>query len=118
MKNQLAQINLGPLRGKGPLGLENLQPGEAKPIFNQALSMVIGVMTVVAFIWFTFQFLLGAIGILASGGDKSKLETARNKLSTSIIGLIVVVSAIFLIQLLGSILGIDILDPTSILPAI
>ncbi len=118
MKNQLAQINLGPLRGKGPLGLENVQPGEAKPIFNQALSMIIGVMTAIAFIWFTFQFLFGAISILTSGGDKGKLESARNKLTTSIIGLIVVVAAIFLIQLVGSILGIQILDPTSILPAI
>lgn len=120
MKNQIAQIKLSPeggFRGFGRLGLEDGDASAAGSIFNQVISTAIGVMTVVAFVWFTFQFMLGAIGILTSGGDKGKLETARNKISTSIIGLIVVIAAIFIIQLVGDILGIEnILDPTSIIP--
>lgn len=117
MKSLLAGgINVAPpggFRGFGPLGLEGLDPQiDAPRIFNQLFSTVIGVMTVIAFIWFTIQFILGAIGIMTSGGDKAALESAKKKLTTGIIGLVVVIAAIFLINLIGYILGVElILNP-------
>ena len=112
MENLIAQIKLFPeggFRGIGPLGLEGQAAERSVPIFNQVLSTIIGVMTVVAFVWFTFQFILAAIGILTSGGDKGKLETARNKITTSIIGLVLVIAAIFIIELIGNLIGVSIL---------
>ncbi len=105
--NQLAQIPLGPtggFKGFGALGLEGGQ--NAADVFNKFLSTTLGVMTVVAFIWFLIQFFIGVIGIISSGGDKGKLEQAKAKITSSLIGLVVVVAAIFVIGVVADILGI------------
>ncbi|HWA52310.1 MAG TPA: hypothetical protein VG895_04605 [Patescibacteria group bacterium] len=115
MKNLIADIPLGPgFQGVGPLGTG--QASDAGTTFNSALSKVIGVMTVVAFIWFTFQMVIGAIRILASGGDKGAVEAARKQITTGIIGVVIVVAAIFIVSLLGTILGLhNILNPICII---
>lgn len=74
------------------------------------VSTAIGVMTIIAFIWFVIQFFIAAVQIIGSGGDKNALANARGKLSTSVIGLVVVIGAIFFIELIGFILGLDILS--------
>ena len=51
-------------------------------------------------------FLLGAFTWITSGGDKTKVEEARNKISTAIIGLIVLAATIALFNLVASFLGI------------
>ncbi len=113
MNNQLlAQINLAPpggFRGRGPLGLNGVDPRESFNILNNTISTTIAILTIVAFIWFTIQFFLGAVGIITAGGDKAKVEGARNKITTGLIGIVVVIAATFIIQLVGTILGIDIL---------
>lgn len=102
-------VQLGPLEGIGILG------GESWPLTNEItaistfvniLSNIIGVMTIIAVIWFTFVLFTGAIGWLASGGDKTKLQNAQKQITTGIIGLILVLSATFLIDLIGSLIGI------------
>ncbi len=118
MKDLIAQINIGPLRGLGPLGLETDPTGEtASSRFSSFLSGAIGLITIIAAIWFTFNFLIGAIGVITASGDKAKVESARNRITTGIIGLVVVVAGIFIIQLLGSLIGLGdiILSPTDII---
>ncbi len=114
MMKLLADIPLGPqLIGPGPLGTSG---ANAPTQFNSTLSKIIGVLTVVAFIWFTFQVILGAIGIVSSGGDKAGVEKARKQITTGIVGVVMVVAAIFIVSLIGQILGIkDILNPTCII---
>lgn len=110
MNNFLAQgeVQLGPIRGLGPLGLEGSASGSDAPsLFNQFISSAIGIMTIVAAMWFIFVFISGAISILTSGGDKAKVESARSKITYGIIGLAVTVAAIFTIELLGNFLGIE-----------
>lgn len=123
MKNLIAQIKLAPeggFRGLGPLGLEGRTGEEAPGIFTSFLSGVIGIMTVVAAIWFTFNFIIGAIQIISAGGDKGKVEAARQRITTGIIGLVVVIAAVFVIQLMGSLIGLGdiILNPVLILQRI
>lgn len=107
-----AQLNVGPEGGftlPGPLGSIGTNPGGAGVVLEDVISTVIGVLTIIAFIWFVIQFFIAAIQIISSGGDKAALSAARGKLTTSIIGVVVVISAIFIIELVGSILGISIL---------
>ncbi len=116
MKKLIADINLAPeggFQGPGPLG----NPGNNAPaLFTQTLSKIIGVLTVVIFIWFTFQFIFGAIRIVMSGGDKAAVEAARKQITTGIVGLVIVVAAIFIIGLIGTLFGItNILNPTCII---
>lgn len=102
MKNSLAQADFGTLEGFGPLG----NPGnDGVGIFSNFLSSAVGLMTIIAVIWFVFTFFIGAIGIISAGSDKQALESSRKKISTGIIGLVVTIAAVFIIDLLGYLLG-------------
>ena len=98
--------------GFGKLGLEGGSAENAPSIFNSFISGVIGVLTIVAGLWFIFVFITGAISMISSGGDKGALESARKKIFNALIGLAVVVASIFVVELVGKLLGIDlILNP-------
>lgn len=114
---KLTQTDIGdPLRGIGPLGLEERSASEAPAIFNKFISGTIGLMTVVAIIWFVFLLITGAYGLMTAGGDKAQLEAARKKIFTGIVGFVVVIAAVFIVDLVGKIIGIDnILNPAELL---
>ncbi len=119
--NKLAQIQIGPIRGFGNLGLEGQTTGEiAGSRFSGFLSGAIGLMTVIAAIWFIFNFISGAIAIISAGGDKGKIESARSRITTGIVGIVVVIASLFIIQLLGSLIGLGdiILNPAAIIERI
>lgn len=122
MKLAQSEIKLSPdegFKGIGPLGLEGKDPSQAGGIFNSLISTIIGVMTIIAFIWFTILFIIGGLGIMTAGGDKQKLEDGRNKIVMGITGVIVVIAGVFIIDLIGSLLGItDILNPGELLERI
>jgi hypothetical protein len=115
MEKYISQIPAAPEGGfrlPGTLG----QPGQYSGAtatgdrLASVISTIVGVMTAIAFIWFVFLLFSGAIQYLFSGGDKSAVEAAVGKIRTALIGLVVVISAIFFIQLLSTILGIPILN--------
>jgi len=115
MNNLLAQLKFAPEGGFRGLGTGPLtNPGTSGSpftVFAKFLSTIIGVMTVVAVIWAVFSLITGAIAIISSAGDKQALESAKKKITTGIIGLIVVLLALTIIQLVGFVLGIqDILN--------
>ena len=88
MKNLQAQIPVYPpgekLEGEGPLGLEGKLSSEGILIFQKIISSAIGVITIIATIWFIVQFITGAVGIISSGGDKAKYEEARSKITNGL----------------------------------
>ncbi len=115
------QIPLAPPGGvRGPGTNSLATPGTNAPsVFAVFISSVIGLMTLIAGIWFAFNTITGAIGILSSGGDKGKLESSRQRIVTGIIGIGVVVAAIFIVDLAGNFLGFPrILDPAGVFPGL
>ena len=107
-----AVIDLGPLRGLGKLGLETGTTQGAPGVFNSFLSSVIGLLTIIASVWFIFLFIMGAIGYMTAGGDKGQIENARKKMVNGIVGLVIVIAGIFVVNLVGYIFGLQyILDP-------
>jgi len=122
MKNLIAQkqIDLGEsLEGIGPLGLEDKEVWEGGLIFNEFISSAIGLMTIIATIWLTFLIIAGAYGIMSAGGDKAQLEAARKRLTSGVVGFIVVIMAVFIIRFIGSLLGLeDILNPAYLIDVI
>ncbi len=54
---------------------------------SKLIPAVMGAIFVVGVVIFVFTFLLGAIEWISSGGDKGKVEGAKQKLTNSIIGL-------------------------------
>ncbi len=101
------EIGLGAIRGLGPLG-NFFDPFS---LLNKVISTIIGIFTVCAGIWFIFQFIIGAFSWLTAGSDKMALENAKKRILNAIIGLVVVISSIFIIDLVGTLLGLKILSP-------
>lgn len=105
---------LGSFKGLGPLGSPT--EGTATTLFASVLSSVIGFMTIIGALWFLFQVIISGYNWLSAGGDKQKIAEAQSKLTNAIIGLIVVVAAIFVVRLVTDLLGIpDVLDPAGII---
>ena len=108
---------LGTLKGLGPLGFEGetITKEGAFTLFNNTISIIIGLLTVIAGIWFLFQVIIAGFQWLSSSGDKASIENARNKLTHSVIGLVIVVMAFAIISIIGNLLGIEFLKPTEVL---
>jgi len=96
--------NIGsPITGFGPLG----NPGDSGPtLLSQLISGTIGLLTVVAFVWFLFTLMAGALGIITAGGDKGALEGARKKITMGAVGILVVVAGMFIMDFVANLLGI------------
>ena len=119
----LAQVPLGTIGGEegfGPFGGLGSEPdvGTAVGYFTQIISNIIGVITIIAGIWFVFMFIMGGFSFLTAGGDSKKMGEATAKITTALIGLIVVVSAYAIISLIGALLGFDILNPQDIISSL
>ncbi len=108
MKTIFAQ-DLGRIGEGGGLGpFANVSDGtEGLTNISRLISSIIGFMTISAFIWFIFQFLIGGFNWITSGGDKAKLQSARDRITHSIIGLIIVVISVAILSLVGQFFGID-----------
>lgn len=76
---------------------------------DAAGSIIGNVLTIIllaAVILALFFLIWGGIRWITSGGDKAKVETARNTIVAAIIGLIVAFVAFFVVQLLLNIFGL------------
>lgn len=75
------------------------------------ISNIIGFMTAIGSVFFVIYFVLGAFEWITSGGDKGKVEKARNRMMNGAIGLVILVASYAIIGLLGSFIGLDLLNP-------
>lgn len=84
--------------------------------FTSGLTAVVGIITLIAGLYFVFLLIAGGIEWMSSGGDKGKLATARSRMFSGAIGLAIVVAAIFIAEILGGLVGLpNILDPAGTL---
>lgn len=103
---QLYDPNTGSLKGFGALGLDNPRnPLEAPVIFSTFISSVIGLISLIAIIWFIINLLTGAISVLTSAGDKNALENAKKKITNSLIGLLITFFSLFVVNFVGWLIG-------------
>lgn len=102
--------NLGTFNGIGWLG--NITSFTSSfDLFERMLSNIIGVLTIIAGLWFIFMLFSGAISWLGAGNDKQAVQSAQKKITNAAIGLLIVVLAYTLIGIIGTFLGLPILSP-------
>lgn len=70
-------------------------------LINSALRFVLVIAALLVFMYLIW----GGIEWITSGGDKGKTESARNKITAAVIGLIVVAAAYAILQLALTFLG-------------
>ena len=107
----------------GNLSGENvgIDDGSGDPVSTLAalLSTVIGLLTVLGAIYFMFNIIIGAIGIISSGGDKNAFQEAQKKITIGAIGFVVLIAGMFILGFIATILGLpDILDLGAMIEAI
>lgn len=79
------------------------------------LSNFIGFLTTLAGLLFLVYFIFAALTWITSGGDKGKVEGARNQMTQAALGLIIVIAAYGITGVVGRVLGLDILNPLKLL---
>ncbi len=75
--------------------------------FGALINSVLSIVMVIALLLVLLYLVLGGIEWITSGGDKGKTESARNKITAAIIGIIILAAAYALTQLVAWILGFD-----------
>jgi len=70
------------------------------------VSNLINLILVIAFVAFLFLLLLGGIQWITSGGDKELLAKAKGKLTSAIVGIIIVISAWAILSLVRNFFGL------------
>lgn len=97
------------------------QPGSdtsssgATGAIEKLISNTLVVLTVVAGLAFTLYFLLGGLNWITAGGDKGKIDKAKGMMTNGAIGLIVIAVSYAITYIVGKALGIDILNPGTII---
>lgn len=86
------------------LGSFGNQTGES--FLSKLLPALISAMLVVGVVVFLFVFLSGAIAWITSGGDKGKLEGAKQTLSNALIGLTLLLGFYAIVSLIECFFGI------------
>ncbi len=83
---------------------------------NNIISVFIELAFVVAVIFCLYTVIMGGINIITSEGDKKKFQSGRDKIMFAIIGLIVVFISIFLVNVIGTFFGINLIGKQPITP--
>lgn len=107
---QAAEIDTGEgIKGVGPFG--TVSESTVQTQFGNILSTVVTTLSVVGGLAFVIYFTLGGLKWLTAGGDKTKVSEAQAQMTQGVIGLVALVAGLFVVGIVGGILGIDILNP-------
>lgn len=79
------------------------------------ITNAIGALTVIGGLMFIFYFVMGGLTWISAGGDKGKIEKAREQMTQGVIGMVVIVIAYGLIGVISTFLGLKILNPADII---
>src|SRR5258708_37585134 len=77
---------------------------------SSLLSFGVTILLVISIVLTLFFLVLGGIDMITSGGDKQKVVNARHKLTYAVLGLLVVFLSFFIVNLIGSVFGVDLLN--------
>lgn len=95
------------------------QPGSgiegSTSAIERLFSNVLVVLTIVAGLAFALYFLLGGLNWITAGGDKGKIEKAKGMMTGGAIGMIVIVLSYSIVWIVGTALGLDILNPGALI---
>lgn len=96
----------GSVLASEPVGTITTGTGWATNI-GSLISSVLNIIMVVALLLVFLYLILGGIQWITSGGDKGKTEEARNKITSAVIGIIILAAAYALVQFVAWILGFE-----------
>jgi hypothetical protein len=105
MYNILAQITNAALP-------ESLQGASSESLLAKYVGVLWQTLIVVGGLAVIIEMLMAGFYWITAGGDKGKIETSKNRLTQSVIGLAILVSVAAISIFIGKALGLDLLRPT------
>lgn len=78
------------------------------------ISALIGTMLIIAALLAFFFLILGGIQWITSGGDKTGMEAARNKITHAIVGLVIVGASWAIMMLVQGFLGLNVIGGSGV----
>lgn len=75
--------------------------------FGKIVGNVVVILLIIAVVVALFYLVFGGIKWITSGGDKAKVESARNHIIAAIIGLVVAFLAYFILSVILSFFGLS-----------
>lgn len=107
----IAQLNLPIGDAANTVGIPGADQAAAPDGgFGAFLSQLIVAIFAIAVLLVLLYLIWGAIQWITSGGDKGKVETARNRMTQSVIGLLVLASVFVIMAILQSFLGYELFN--------
>lgn len=94
---------------KAPDVLQGAQNTNHANGFATLIGTLLSVVMTVGMLLLLFYLIMGAFGWLTSNGDKGKTEEARNKITTAVIGMIILASVLAMVGFVQYVLGIQVL---------
>ena len=88
--------------------LEKIKTKTGIVFFQDLIPTLVTLGFIIGSLVFFFFLITGAITWIVSGGDKTKLESAKNKISNAIIGFVILLLAFAIVALLESFFHINI----------
>jgi formate hydrogenlyase subunit 3/multisubunit Na+/H+ antiporter MnhD subunit len=104
-------IGVGPFDTSGITPCSNVVTNN----LNDIISLILGFLTVLAGLAFLLYFIFGGLQWTLAGGDQGKVDSAKKQMTNGAIGLIIVVISYGIIAVVGSVLGLDLLDPGAVI---
>jgi len=89
-------------------------PGVRITDVGQLISAIVGTLLILAALLAFLYLIMGGIQWITSGGDKTHMEEARNKITHAIVGLIIVGAAWAVMVLVQNFLGINVIGSQGI----
>jgi hypothetical protein len=106
------ETNIGRITGTGNFNpINSMGAGTGQYQLEKIFTMIVGFLTIAAGLAFLVYFLIGAISWLTAGGDTKKVDDAKHYMTNGAIGMIIIVAAYSIIWIVGTVLGVDILNP-------
>ncbi len=107
----LTSAALGLLMSVSPSLAQNIgieKPNEAKiqdlgKLISTSVSVVIILSGILVFVYLVW----GGLEWLTSGGDKTKTENARNRITAALVGLAIIAASWALVQIIGYFFGVQ-----------
>jgi hypothetical protein len=104
-------------------GIGNFLPGSAGGETGSTTAMqvdnifstLITFLTIVAGLAFLIYFIIGALNWVTAGGDAKKVDTAKSYMTNGAIGMIIIVASYSIVWIVGSVLGLQILEPGEVI---
>ena len=112
MTRQIAAATIDLAAKANKANLPGAASMDAHKNFGNLLSSILTGIMVLAAIMVLLYLIWGGIEWISSGGDKSKTEAARNKITNSVLGIIVLGASTAIFMLIQTFLGICVLSFT------